>query len=69
MDIREYNREAWNKLVAKQNQWTIPVSSEQVARARRGEFSIVLTPSKRVPMDWFGDLMDSNVLCLSLIHI
>lgn len=65
MDIREYNRVAWNKLVAKQNQWTIPVSPEQIALARQGEFSVVLTPSKPVPRDWFGDLVDAKVLCLA----
>ena len=65
MDIREYNRIAWNNLVAKQNQWTIPVSPEQIALARQGEFSVVLTPSKPVPRDWFGDLVDAKVLCLA----
>ena len=35
MDVRAYNREAWNRQVAAGNPWTIPVSSEAVAAARR----------------------------------
>ncbi len=65
MDIREYNRDAWNTQVGKQNEWTIPVTPDQIAAARRGEFSIVLTPRKPVPMDWFGNLTGAKVLCLA----
>jgi len=65
MDIREYNREAWNGLVHRQNRWTVPVSTEDIERARRGEFSIVLTPTRPVPREWFGDLTGANVLCLA----
>ena len=35
LDVRSYNRDAWNRQVAEGNQWTIPVSSEAVAAARR----------------------------------
>lgn len=65
MDIQEYNRDAWNQQVRKKNEWTIPVSPEDIAKARKGEFSIVLTPRKPVPMDWFGELAGANVLCLA----
>ena len=57
MDIKQHNREAWNRLVEKGDRWTVPVSSEEVARAREGDWSIVLTPEKPVPRDWFGDLV------------
>ena len=65
MDIRAYNREAWNRQVAEGNPWTIPVSSEAVAAARRGEWSIVLTPSIPVPRAWFPLLDGADVLCLA----
>jgi SAM-dependent methyltransferase len=65
MDIRAYNREAWNRQVADGNQWTIPVSSETVAAARRGEWSIVLTPAIPVPRAWFPPLAGADVLCLA----
>ena len=65
MDIREYNRGAWDHLVATGNRWTVPVSHDDIERARQGQWEIVLTPSKPVPRHWFGDLVDANVLCLA----
>lgn len=65
MDIREYNRDAWNGLVSKQNRWTVPVETAEIEQARKGEFEIVLTPTKPVPLDWFGILKGANVLCLA----
>lgn len=64
-DVRDHNRHAWDRLVADGNQWTIPVRSEDVAAARRGEWSIVLTPTKPVPRDWFPALEGASVLCLA----
>ena len=64
MDILSYNRAAWDKFVAQGNRWTVPVSSEEIALARRGQWSIVLTPVKPVPRDWFPDLDDLDVLAL-----
>ncbi|MFC1866425.1 class I SAM-dependent methyltransferase [Chloroflexota bacterium] len=65
MDIVKYNRDAWNREVEKGNRWTIPVGMEVIVKARRGEWSIVLTPNKLVPQDWFPDLENLDVLCLA----
>lgn len=65
MDIRAYNRKAWNKQVQMGNQWTIPVTSEQVAAARRGEWSVLLTPSRPVPRAWFGEVRGAEILGLA----
>lgn len=65
MDIRDYNRAAWDTQVAKGNRWTVPASPEAIAAARRGEWHILLTPSKPVPRAWFGDLAGREVLCLA----
>ena len=65
MDIVQYNRKAWTNEVEKQNIWTIPVSPEQIERARAGDFEMVLTPTKPVPKDWFGDIKGKKVLCLA----
>ncbi len=64
-DIRAYNRGAWDRQVASGNPWTVPVTSEQVARARQGEWSVVLTPKKPVPRDWFGELAGKRLLGLA----
>jgi hypothetical protein len=44
MDIRSYNRDAWNREVeGGKNPWSQPVDPEIIAKARQGEFSILLT--------------------------
>jgi SAM-dependent methyltransferase len=66
MDVRAYNREAWDRQVEQGNPWTQPVSPETIAAARRGEWSIVLTENKPVPRGWFPDsLAGLDVLCLA----
>jgi SAM-dependent methyltransferase len=65
MNIREYNRHAWDRQVAKGNRWTLPVSPEAIAAARRGDWQVVLTPTKPVPRDWFPPLAGLEVLCLA----
>ena len=49
----------------KNNQWTVPVSADTVARARQNDWHIVLTPTKPVPLDWFPPLQGADVLCLA----
>ena len=65
MDVRTYNRHAWDRQVEAGNRWTVPVGPEVTAAARRGEWSVVLTPSKPVPRDWFPPLAGLEVLCLA----
>lgn len=65
MDILHHNREAWSKLVEESNIWTRPVDSRVTDEAKRGNWSIVLTPTKPVPSDWFPPLDGKKVLCLA----
>jgi SAM-dependent methyltransferase len=66
MDIRSYNRDAWNREVeGGQNRWSQPFDSEIIAKARQGEFSILLTENIPVPRRWFPPLQDADVLCLA----
>jgi SAM-dependent methyltransferase len=65
MDIAEYNRHAWDKQVEQNNPWTIPVGPEQIAEARAGRWSVVLTPTIPVPREWFGDVQGKNILLLA----
>lgn len=66
MDLRSYNRDAWNREVAGgKNRWTQPVASEVIAKARRGEFSLLLTENIPVPRRWFPPLEGADVLCLA----
>src|SRR5579863_2500655 len=65
MDVRSHNRTAWNRNVEAQNRWTLPVGKEAIDRARRGQFELLLTPTKPVPMDWFPILAGTPTLCLA----
>ncbi|MEW4563571.1 class I SAM-dependent methyltransferase [Bremerella sp. JC770] len=66
MDILKINREAWDRQVDENDRWTIPVSPEEVAKARAGEWSVALTPIKPVPRDWFPAEMNGvKILCLA----
>lgn len=65
MDIAEYNRRAWDRMVDRGNEWTIPVTPAEVAAARRGEWQIVLTPRRGVPREWFPALSGIPTLCLA----
>ena len=64
-DLRAYNRFAWDHQVATGNRWTVPVAPEVTAAARRGEWDIILTPTKPVPKGWFPPLTGLDVLCLA----
>jgi ubiquinone/menaquinone biosynthesis C-methylase UbiE len=65
MDLLDHNRKAWTGEVAKGNTWTIPVSSQEIANARNGKWSMLLTPTKPVPQDWYPDINGKKVLCLA----
>ncbi len=65
MDVLVYNRAAWDRAVAEGNPWTVPVSSEAVAKAREGLWEVVLTPQKPVPRDWFPPLEGLDLLALA----
>src|SRR3989337_4498454 len=63
--VRHHTRKAWDRQVDSGNEWTVPASPEAIAAARRGEWQVVLTPTRPVPHDWFGELRGARVLCLA----
>lgn len=66
MNINEINRIGWDKAAAgRENQWCEPVDADTIARARAGDWSLILTPTIPVPTDWFGDVRGKRVLCLA----
>ncbi len=61
-----HNRAAWDREVENDNEWTRPVGPEVIARARAGDWSVVLIGYQPVPRDWFpADLAGAAVLCLA----
>lgn len=66
MDIVKHNREAWNQEVKRGNMWTLPVSPEETERAKKsGKAVFLLTPTKHVSEDWYGEIRGKDVLCLA----
>lgn len=65
MNIQEYNSAAWDKEVGESCIWTRAFGPEVIAEARKGNWSVVLTPLKPVPREWFGELADKDVLGLA----
>lgn len=65
INVVQFNKRAWNHQVQQGNRWTVPVTSEEIARARRGEWRVLLTPSRPVPASWFPPLPGLDLLCLA----
>jgi SAM-dependent methyltransferase len=66
VDPVAYNRVAWDREVDSGNEWTRPVAPEVIARARAGDWSVVLIGYAAVPRIWWPDgLAGIEVLCLA----
>lgn len=65
MDHLKHNRRAWNRQSADACVWSRPVDAATVARARQGQWQVILTPSQPVPNAWFGEIAGKRVLCLA----
>src|SRR4051812_27309088 len=65
MNVREHNRDAWDREVERGNEWTVPVGAKVIEAARRGSWEVLLTETKPVPRAWFPDLEGLDVLCLA----
>lgn len=61
----EHNRRAWDAYVAQGNEWSVPVTAEQVERARQGDWSVVLIGHEPVDRSWFPELAGADVLGLA----
>jgi SAM-dependent methyltransferase len=61
-----HNRAAWDREVGNDNEWTRPVGPDVIARARAGEWSVILIGYEPVPRDWFPPVLaGASVLCLA----
>lgn len=66
IDPVAHNRAAWDREVEAGNEWTRPVGPRVIARAREGDWSVVLIGYEPVPRDWFpADLGGVEVLGLA----
>src|SRR4051794_17838764 len=66
VDPVAHNRVAWDRQVDQGNEWSRPISAETVARARTGDWSVVLIGYQPVDRSWFpAELAGTDVLCLA----
>ena len=66
LDPVAHNRVAWDLQVGEGNEWSRPVGPEVIARARAGQWSIVLIGYEPVDPTWFpSDIAGCDVLCLA----
>jgi SAM-dependent methyltransferase len=66
MNVHDHNRDAWNaESDSGTSEWCQPVDAATIAAARAGDWSVILTPNKSVPRDWFGNISGARVLCLA----
>ena len=66
MKYIEENSKIWDERSQNNDTWSIPVTSEAVNLAKEGVWSIVLTPTKPVPSNWFPEnLAEKKILCLA----
>lgn len=65
LDWAAINAEAIDRWVEAGWMWGVPIDTATYQNARRGEWSMVLTPTKPVPKSWFPSLSGKRVLGLA----
>ena len=54
MNYQDENARAIDRWVEQGWEWGVPITHAQYAAALRGEWDVLLTPTKPVPHAWFG---------------
>jgi SAM-dependent methyltransferase len=65
MDYTEINAKAVDRWIEDGWEWGVPISHEQFEDALNGKWSMLLTPNKPVPKEWYPDLRGKKVLGLA----
>ena len=65
MDYQDINAETIDRWIDGGWEWGKPISHEKYLNAARGVWDVMLTPTKPVPHEWFGDLRGKKVFGLA----
>lgn len=65
MSYQDINAQTIDRWVEEGWEWGIPISHEEYEAAQNGNWNVVLTPTKPVPHEWFGELKGKKVLGLA----
>lgn len=64
IDVFHHNRASWDRQAKQQCEWSRPVSAEEIAGARAGNWQVRLTPGA-LPDGWLDDVRGLRILCLA----
>lgn len=62
---QDINAQTIDRWVDEGWEWGKPINHETFERAQRGDWQLLLTPTKPVPRAWFGELQGAKVLGLA----
>lgn len=65
MNYQDINAETIDRWIEEGWEWGIPISHEEYLKAQEGQWNMLLTPTKFVPHEWFGELKGKKVLGLA----
>ena len=65
MNYQDINAQTIDRWIGEGWEWGRPISHEAYLAAQRGEWQVLLTPTKPVPHAWLGDLRGRRVLGLA----
>lgn len=65
MNYQDINAKAVDSWVEDGWEWGTPIDHETYRNAKNGDWNVVLTPTKPVPHEWFGDLNGKKLLGLA----
>jgi len=65
MNYTDINAKTIDKWVEEGWEWGLPITHEQYISALKGDWQMLLTPTKPVPKDWYPDLSGKKVLGLA----
>ena len=65
MNYQDINAQTIDRWIEEGWEWGIPITHEVYEKALAGEWDMLLTPTKFVPHEWFGELKGKKVLGLA----
>ena len=65
MNYQDMNARTIDRWIEEGWEWGIPISHEEYEKAAAGQWDMLLTPTKFVPHEWFGELKGKRVLGLA----
>lgn len=65
MNYQDINAQTIDRWIEEGWEWGKPIDHETYVRATKGDWSVVLTPTKAVPREWFGELRGKKLLGLA----